>query len=101
MDRTDGFNGIAGLVGGAIYNRGSPQLFDKLIFGDLNGKIFAFPSEKLNDGFLHNSSEVENRTADFTPDVGTIESVRGIVVDEDGFMYILDADGELFRVDVG
>lgn len=97
--RSDGFHGTSGLVGGAAYKGSIEQLRGKLVFGDIGGKVFAFPYALLTDGSLHRGNEVENRTKDFEPDQGAIDAVRGIVVDQAGTLYILDADGELFRVD--
>ena len=53
----------------------------------------------LTDGELHGAADLEDRTADFVPDAGTIDSPVGFATDEMGRFYILDADGEVFRVD--
>lgn len=45
------------------------------------------------------ASRIEIRDADFIPDAGTIDSPVGMVLDAAGDLYILDSDGELFRVD--
>lgn len=97
--RGDGFREGSGIVGGTPYDGPIKQLDGKLIFADISGKIFATPSSFLSDGFLHRENEIEQRTADFQPDVGAIDRPIAVLTDDAGVLYILDADGELFRVD--
>lgn len=70
------------------------------VFGDKGGKIFSIPTTTLFDGFLHSGTELEDRSADFAPDVGTIDSVVAFTR-TDTAIYILDPDGEVFRVEQG
>ena len=44
-------------------------------------------------------ASIELRTLDFAPDTGAIDRVVEIAADAAGVLYILDADGEIFRVD--
>lgn len=90
-----------GIVGGAAYAGAISSLTDRLVFADISGKIFTVPLSFLTDGILHNASEIENRSADFAPDAGSIDKPRAVVVDTSKRLFILDADGELFRVDAG
>ena len=82
----------SGIVGGALYQGVIASLRNRLVFGDVDGKIWSLPADFTASAF-------ENRTADFTPDTGQIDEVVKIIVDDAGVLYILDADGELFRVD--
>ena len=82
----------SGIVAGALNTSAPDSLFEKIVFGDLSGKIWTIDFNFSADSF-------ENRTEDFTPDVGTIDQVVKIIVDDSFLLYILDADGELFRLD--
>lgn len=82
----------SGLVAGAIYTGAFEALDGKVILGDVNGSVWTL-------GFDFESASFENRSADFVPDVGEIDEVVKILVDEANVVYILDADGDLFRVD--
>jgi hypothetical protein len=42
---------------------------------------------------------MDRRRADFAPNVGAIEAPVAFTTDDQGRMFILDADGELFRID--
>ena len=89
----DGARQGQGIVAGtiAVFNNVS-NLDGRFVFGDVNGSIFVLANDLSPDSF-------ENRTADFTPDAGQIDEVVKIIMDGANVLYILDADGELFRVD--
>ena len=55
----------------------------------------------LQNGQTLTLSSIERRTVDFAPDAGTIGEPVAVVSDTAGRLYILDADGEIFRVDAG
>ncbi len=99
--RGNGVKQGSGIVGGTAYTGGLSSLADRLVFADVSGKIFVVPLTFLTDGILHNGDQIENRTADFAPDAGSIDQPRAIIVDQSQRLFILDADGELFRVDAG
>ncbi|MDN3647085.1 cadherin repeat domain-containing protein [Pontixanthobacter aestiaquae] len=90
-----------GIVAGLLNNA---NFFEALgstyVFADTNGIIWSIPYSTLIDGFLHRANEFEVRTEDFEPDVGSIDSpvafARGSAGDH---FYILDSDGEIFRVE--
>ena len=88
-----------GIVFGRNYTGSIASLAGKFVFGDRNGAIYAIDTALVDNGFLHRTDEIERRTEDFVPDVGTIDQVVSIRADRSGVLYILDADGELFRVD--
>lgn len=68
------------------------SLENRITFSDLSGSIFTVD--------LHFSPQsFENRTLDFTPDAGSIDSVLSMTEVFDRVLYILDSDGEVFRVD--
>jgi len=89
----------SGIVAGWTYEGPATELQDHYVFGDENGLIWSIPMATLIDGSVHTGSVLENRTADFTPDAGSIDSPVGFATDDLGRFYILDEDGDVFRVD--
>lgn len=89
----------AGIVFGVAYAGAISGILGDFVFGDTNGSIFTIPVSVLTDDSFHHGSELELRNEDFAPDVGTIDSVVEIAADASGILYILDEDGEIFRVD--
>jgi hypothetical protein len=92
----DGVFAGKGLSGSTAYVGPIASLAGKVLLTDEAGKIFTFPATFLADGVLHQSSEMENRTADFTPASGVIERPVAIVRDYAGRLLVLDGDGELY-----
>ena len=92
---------VQGIVGGAIGGNFVPSLSGQYVFGDRMGAIFSIPAASLQNGQTLTLSAVERRTLDFAPDSGAIDEPVAVVRDPAGRLYILDADGEVFRVDAG
>ena len=88
----DGSLNGSGIVAGALYVGDVASVNNLAVFGDVSGKIWSVAGNFSPGSF-------ENRTADFTPDAGTIDEVVKIIVDDSNVLYILDADGDLFRLD--
>ncbi|MEO1968826.1 MAG: hypothetical protein ABGW87_08960 [Sphingomonadaceae bacterium] len=88
-----------GIVGGWPYAGPATALAGHYIFGDKSGSIWSIMLSKLSVGGAIDMSQIEDRTADFQPDVGSIDSPVGFAVDDMNRFYILDSDGEVFRVD--
>lgn len=92
------FEGSA-IRGGVYYDSRDPfersriaSLEDRVLFADASGAIFT-----VNLAFA--SASFENRTRDFAPDAGTLNSVVAMAEEFDRILFILDANGEVFRVD--
>jgi hypothetical protein len=81
----------SGPTTGDLYFGSIVSLQDRIVFAD-GAKI-------LTLGVNPAASSLENRSADFVPNVGGIDQVVKVMVDASNVLYILDADGELFRVD--
>lgn len=96
--RGDGPLKGTGVVGGAAYTGPIASLTGHLLFGDVSGKIFTVPLSYLTDGVLHQTKGMQNRSLDFAPDSGRIDAPRNILRDRTGTIFVLDSDGELFRV---
>jgi glucose/arabinose dehydrogenase len=92
-----GGSAVQGIVGGAIGGSFVPSLSGHYVFADRSGAIFSFPTASLQNA----RTATERRTADFEPDAGAIEQPVAVIADSAGRLYILDADGEIFRVDAG
>lgn len=89
-----------GVVAGIINDyRFFASLGNTYVFADKNGSIWSIPYAKLIDNIRRTASDIEDRTLDFAPDQGKIDSPVAIVQgDASDRFYILDADGELFEV---
>lgn len=93
-----------GVIGGAVMagatGTGFGGLGGNYIFGDLNGSIFTFAYDALPSGGTLASSQFERRNEDFTPDAdnGIIEQLVAITQDAFGNIYLIDGEGDIFRV---
>lgn len=89
-----------GIVAGVLNDyRFLPALGETYIFADINGTIFSVHQLRLNDGFRHTINVFENKSEDFVPAMGRIDGPIGFALGNgtDHF-FILDRDGELFKV---
>ncbi len=81
------------VTGGYVY-RGDqiPELEGAYLFGDFgSGQIWSLRM----DGTV---PVVEELTGDLAPDMGTIDNISSFGQDADGNLYIVDYDGEVFRI---
>lgn len=90
-----------GIVYGGLYQGPIPSLRNRFVFGDRNGTIWSVLLDDLTNSSLLRAPQLERRTEDFVPDLGRIESPVAFTVDDLKQLFILDSDGELFRVDGG
>lgn len=97
--RGTGVFGGSAIRGGVYYDSRDPfersrinSLEDRLVFADANGSIFT-----INLDFAPTS--FENRTVDFAPNAGALNSIVAMAEEFGRILFILDADGEVFRVD--
>ncbi|MGO4166162.1 hypothetical protein [Novosphingobium sp. YAF33] len=90
-----------GIVGALVYRGRLTGLANSYVLADRNGHVWTVPwSMPTGPANVRiDASRIEIRDADFIPDAGTIDSPVGMVLDAAGDLYILDSDGELFRVD--
>lgn len=88
---------VAGLMNDANFFQ---ALGDTYVFADVSGKIWSIPRSKFSDGFLHFANDIELRTHDFVPDIGTIDAPIAFAIGRGSdHFYFLDGDGEIFRVE--
>lgn len=89
-----------GIVGGLAYTGPIKGIANHYIFADADGRIWSIPLASLVTGTTVQASALEVRNEDFKPDVGTIDHPIAFAQDARGAIYILDSDGDLFRVAV-
>ncbi|MEJ2459504.1 MAG: PQQ-dependent sugar dehydrogenase [Novosphingobium sp.] len=94
----DQFRQSRGIVGGAAYTGSIPGIANQYVFADKGGRIWSMPLSKFVIGDALNTDALEVRDEDFKPDAGVIDQPVGMALDANGTLYILDGDGELFRV---
>lgn len=68
------------------------SLNDRILFADKDGSIFTV-------GLDFDPASFENRTLDFLPDAGSLDSIVKVAENFQRVLYILDTDGEVFRAD--
>lgn len=90
-----------GIIFGGLYQGPIASLNNRFVFGDRSGTIWSVPLDDLTNSSLLRAPQLDRRTEDFVPDLGRIESPVAFIVDDRNRLFILDADGELFRVDGG
>lgn len=81
------------VTGGYVY-RGDeiPELEGAYLFGDFgSGQIWAL---RMDGG----TPTVEELTGELAPDMGTIKNISSFGQDADGNLYIVDYDGEIYRI---
>ncbi|WP_242139101.1 PQQ-dependent sugar dehydrogenase [Sphingomonas sp. TREG-RG-20F-R18-01] len=99
--RASGLRTGQAIVGGAMGPSAIPSLRSQYVFADGGGAIFAINAASLAAGTTASASMIERRDADFAPDQGTIDHPVAVTAGPGGTLYILDQDGEVFRVDAG
>jgi glucose/arabinose dehydrogenase len=80
------------ITGGYVYRGSSEGLQGHYFFGDfITGKIFTLHFDGTNWNAV-------DRTAQITPDVGSISQISSFGEDGAGNLYVVDLGGEIFRL---
>lgn len=88
------------VTGGYVYRGPVESLQGLYIFGDfVSGHIWSAPIARLVLGMTLPSSEFTIQTQAFEPASGTIDNISSFGQDQFGNLYIVDFDGEVFRVE--
>lgn len=95
----DGPDQGTGIIYGGLYRGPIANLDNRFVFGDRRGTFWSVTFSDLASGFLLGLAQLDRRTEDFAPDAGRIESPVAFAIDDQNRMFILDGDGELFRID--
>lgn len=82
------------VIGGYVYRGSVSELQGTYFFGDfVTNKIWSF---RYDGAILR---EVSDRTAELTPDTGTITDIASFGQDALGNLYIVSLDGNIFRIE--
>lgn len=89
-------------VAGVLYEAPEPaSLSQRFLFVTSGGALWSAPISMLTDGDVDDLEGFENRRLDFEPvDGSSLDEIVDIGLDLNGWLYILDADGDLFRLDL-
>jgi hypothetical protein len=88
------------VTGGYVYRGPVEALQGHYFFGDfVSGNIWSIRTADVALGTTIASDQFILRRADFTPNQGTIGNVASFGTDQAGNLYIVDFDGEIFRVE--
>jgi hypothetical protein len=88
------------VTGGYVYRGPVEALHGLYIFGDfISGNIWSIPVSEFVPGQTLTNSRFTARRSDFTPNQGAIGNVASFGLDQAGNLYIIDFDGEIFRVE--
>jgi glucose/arabinose dehydrogenase len=88
------------VTGGYVYRGPVEALRGNYFFGDfITGNLWSIPLARIAFGATVPSSQFVLRRADFTPNAGVINNISSFGVDQAGNLYIVDFDGEIFRVE--
>ncbi|MBO9671108.1 MAG: PQQ-dependent sugar dehydrogenase [Sphingobium sp.] len=92
----------ASVIGGRVYHGTIAAIDGHYFFGDyVSQHVWSLPYSRLLSGPLLDGTGFELRDADLAPDAGTINMPVSFNVDRAGRLYIVDLDGDIFRVDAG
>jgi hypothetical protein len=88
------------ITGGYVYRGPVEALQGQYFFGDfVSGNIWSIRTSQVTLGTTLSSDQFILRRTDFTPNQGTIGNVASFGVDQAGNLYIVDFDGEIFRLE--
>ncbi|HYC80943.1 MAG TPA: PQQ-dependent sugar dehydrogenase [Solirubrobacterales bacterium] len=89
------------VTGGYVYRGPVEALRGQYFFADfVRGNLWSIPIAQVRLGATLSSAAFILRNADFTPNTGRIENVSSFGLDQAGNLYIVDYDGQIFRVEV-
>lgn len=97
--RSTGLRTGQAIIGGGPGPSGVASLRNQYVFADGGGAIFAINAASLVAGTTRLADSIERRDADFAPDAGAINHPVAITAGPDGTLFIVDASGDVFRVD--
>ncbi len=88
------------VTGGYVYAGPVESLRGQYFFGDfVTGNSWSIPVSQLALGSTVPSSQFIIRTTDFAPAQGAINNISSFGLDQSGNLFIVDFDGEIFRVE--
>jgi glucose/arabinose dehydrogenase len=89
------------VTGGYVYRGQIEALNGQYFFGDfVSGNIWSVPVTRLVQGQTVAESAFTLRRTAFTPVTGTINNISSFGLDQNGNLYIVDYDGEVYVVEL-
>ena len=99
-DRGPGPRQGSSVTGGYVYRGPVEALRGQYVFGDfVSGNIWSVAVAQFQLGQTLPSSAYTVRTTEFAPAQGAIGNISSFGVDQAGNLYIVDFDGEIFRIE--
>lgn len=87
------------VIGGYVYRGPVESLNGNYFFGDyVTANIWSLPLSALAVGSTAPSASFVLRKTAFTPTAGAINNISSFGIDQSNNLYIVDFDGEIFRV---
>ena len=87
------------ITGGYVYRGPVLSLRGLYIFGDfLRGNIWSIPAAECSQCTTLPNSRFTRRNADFSPDLGALNSIVSFGEDGQRNLFIVDFDGEIFMI---
>ncbi|MBY0564024.1 MAG: PQQ-dependent sugar dehydrogenase [Hyphomonadaceae bacterium] len=89
------------VTGGYVYRGPIASLQGTYVFGDfIRRRVFSVPASSFNQGSTLNNTQFTERTTEWAPTgPATIGNVVSFGEDQSGALYIVDFDGDIFRLD--
>ena len=88
------------VTGGVVYRGAVTSLRDSYVFGDfVSNNLWSIPLADIQQGSTLSGGDFTLQTEAFTPDAGAIDSVVSFDLDDAGDLYVVDIDGEIFRLE--
>jgi hypothetical protein len=95
---TSGFG--RSVTGGYVYRGPEADLQGLYIFGDfISGRFWSVPADQLDPDTPILQDSFDELTTSLVPDEGEIDNISSFGVDADNNLYIVDFDGDIFRID--
>lgn len=93
------FNGNS-VTGGVVNRSAIEALQGDYIFGDfVAGQIWSVPAGTLSQGTTLGAGQFTRQTDALRPDVGAINNISSFGTDDSRNVYVVDFDGEIFRLE--
>ncbi|HEY5613053.1 MAG TPA: PQQ-dependent sugar dehydrogenase [Lysobacter sp.] len=88
------------VTGGHVYRGPVESLRGLYVFADfVRPNVWTVPVSRLVVGSTLPSTEFTVRNTTFAPNAGSFTNIASFGVDEDGHLYLLDLDGEIFVIE--
>ncbi len=87
------------VTGGYVYRGPVEALQGQYVFADfISDNVWSIPAASAAQGTTIASSAFAIQTAAFAPDLGTVDSIASFGEDDQGNLYVVGVDGEVFQL---